>query len=91
MAPRSASSDDPHDILAAEAFAVGEGDRELHREPAHDVLAAEEFALPAPERHAVPPGYTPSGGRSGAGLGSKRGPIALTVLALLWLRRRRRR
>lgn len=40
----------PHDILAAEAFAMGEGDRGLHREPAHDVLAAEAFAMPAADR-----------------------------------------
>jgi hypothetical protein len=59
-------ADGPHDILAAEAFAVGAGDPGLHQEPAHDVLAADEFPVPAPQPHAVPPewqspGYTPGG------------------------------
>ncbi len=53
--------EEPHDVLAAEAFAVPAPDPELHHhgpvllpddptgdpEP-HDVLAAEEFAMPAP-------------------------------------------
>lgn len=47
---RRKDADPPHDILAAEAFALGEGDRDLHREPAHDVLAAEAFAMPAADR-----------------------------------------
>lgn len=34
----------PHDILAAEAFAVPAADPAL--EPPHDVLAADEFAVP---------------------------------------------
>jgi len=45
-----ADREPPHDILAAEAFALGESDPGLHREPAHDVLAAEAFAMPAPDR-----------------------------------------
>ena len=45
--------DPPHDILAAEAFALGENDPVLHREPAHDVLAAEAFALGAADRGRV--------------------------------------
>jgi hypothetical protein len=48
--PLSARGPEPHDILAAEAFAMGEGDPGLHREPAHDVLAAEAFAMPAADR-----------------------------------------
>jgi hypothetical protein len=52
--------DAPHDVLAAEEFAVGAGDPALHREPAHDVLAAEEFELPSadPSLH---PGPVPEG------------------------------
>jgi hypothetical protein len=47
---RERGSEPPHDILAAEAFAMGEGDPGLHRETAHDVLAAEAFAMPAADR-----------------------------------------
>ena len=51
----------PHDVLAAEAFAMPASDPELHHhgpialpedptgiEEPHDVLAAEEFPMPAP-------------------------------------------
>jgi len=41
----SSQPEPPHDVLAAEEFAVGTGDPRLHREPPHDVLAAEEFAV----------------------------------------------
>jgi hypothetical protein len=47
---RRQESEPPHDILAAEAFALGERDPGLHREPAHDILAAEAFAVPAADR-----------------------------------------
>jgi hypothetical protein len=63
QAPRIAPEDPPHDILAAEGFAVPAPDPGLHHhEPVvlppdptgipepHDVLAAEEFPIPA-----VPP------------------------------------
>jgi hypothetical protein len=68
---RSSREDAPHDILAAEEFAVPAPDPELHHhqpvelppdptgipEP-HDVLAAEEFPIPAvPAR---PAGTAPS-------------------------------
>ncbi|HET9720017.1 MAG TPA: hypothetical protein VFP55_08075 [Solirubrobacteraceae bacterium] len=52
---------EPHDILAAEAFAMGEGDPGLHREAAHDILAAEAFALPSADRgsrHTPPDEHT---------------------------------
>jgi hypothetical protein len=88
----------PHDILAAEAFAVGAPDPGLQREEAHDVLAADEFPVPAPQPHAVPPGW---GSAGGAGLGADpvegRRRISRVALAasaacgLLALRRRRRR
>ncbi len=47
----------PHDVLAAEMFAVPAPDPRLHAEPPHDVLAAEMFAVPAPDPrlHAEPP------------------------------------
>jgi hypothetical protein len=35
----------PHDVLAADAFALGAADPKLHEEPPHDILAAEAFAL----------------------------------------------
>jgi hypothetical protein len=56
--PRS-ETEKPHDVLAAEAFAVPAPDPDLHQEPVvppedplgveepHDVLAAEEFPMPA--------------------------------------------
>ncbi|HWD84274.1 MAG TPA: hypothetical protein VG321_00895 [Solirubrobacteraceae bacterium] len=47
---RERGSEPPHDILAAEAFAMGEGDPGLHHEAAHDILAAEAFAMPAADR-----------------------------------------
>jgi hypothetical protein len=54
--PRRDASDGPHDVLAAEEFAVGAGDASLHADPVHDVLAAEEFAVgaPAPALHPRP-------------------------------------
>ena len=49
--------DEPHDVLAAEEFAMpARGDYGLHlprdpRDEPHDVLAAEEFAMPSgPDR-----------------------------------------
>jgi hypothetical protein len=90
--------DPPHDVLAADEFAVPGHDPRLHHhgpvplptdptgiaEP-HDVLAAEEFAMPAPRY----------GGGEPYGLERRRqvsrGPavLALLLLALLFLRRRR--
>jgi hypothetical protein len=61
---RPQPADRPHDILAAEEFAMPTVDPELHHGPvrlpddpsgiaeAHDVLAAEEFAMPAPRPQA---------------------------------------
>lgn len=62
----------PHDVLAAEEFALPAPDPILHHSPVrlpedptgiaepHDVLAAEEFALPAPigMPGAVPGGHS---------------------------------
>jgi hypothetical protein len=89
--------DGAHDILAAEEFVVPAPDPALHHGPvdlpadptgiaeAHDVLAAEEFALPAPRAGAHEP--KPS---SGAPI-SRQAAVAAGVLALLVIRRLRRR
>jgi hypothetical protein len=73
----------PHDVLAAEAFAMPAPDPELHHhgpialpedptgiEGPHDVLAAEEFPMPAPR----PSGVTGVGtalARHAGGLGTR--------------------
>ena len=93
MAP---SEEKPHDVLAAEEYAVPAADPALHHGPVrlpddptgiaepHDVLAAEEFAMPAP-----PPGaHEPS-----SSVGAARGRTllvagALGLLAALRARRR---
>jgi hypothetical protein len=62
--PEPNASDEPHDVLAAEQFAMPapqaawhpEAPPQLPPEPnasdrPHDVLAAEEFAMPAPPPH----------------------------------------
>ena len=90
-----------HDVLAAEAFAMPAPDPRLHHGPVvlpddptgiaepHDVLAAEEFAMPS---------AWPS---SGSGVLTQRaessrrrqsaGAALLALMALRWIRRRRRR
>jgi hypothetical protein len=89
----------PHDILAAEAFALPAADPQLHRAPLalpedltgttepRDVLAAEEFAIPAPAGE--------SGSPSRGGGDRMRGPLAalgsLAVLAVFRRRARQRR
>jgi hypothetical protein len=62
--PEPNASDRPHDVLAAEQFAMPAPEAAWHRERPlelppephasdrpHDVLAAEEFAMPAPPPH----------------------------------------
>jgi hypothetical protein len=92
---RTATPEDVHDILAAEAFAVPEADPSIHPRPvvlpedptgileAHDILAAEEFAMPSVRPHVDPP---PS-----RGLLSGRSGLIVAGLLLLVIRRRRRR
>ena len=58
--PEPNASDEPHDVLAAEEFAMPAPEAARHGRPVqlppepnasdepHDVLAAEEFAMPAP-------------------------------------------
>jgi hypothetical protein len=63
MSRRDTRSDDAHDVLAADEFAMPASDPELHAraEPAHDVLAADEYGMPGadPDLHhrhvALPP------------------------------------
>ncbi|HEY1274444.1 MAG TPA: hypothetical protein VGF25_06025 [Thermoleophilaceae bacterium] len=55
--------DEPHDVLAAEEFGIGDRDNRFPPDPTgiqepHDVLAAEEFAMPAGSD-------TPAAGASG--------------------------
>jgi MYXO-CTERM domain-containing protein len=86
--PEDASGiDEPHDILAAEEFAVpmrspGDIPHDPIHEP-HDVLAAEEFAMPT---------GGVSGGDGAGGLDPRTlvPAIALVALALAFLLRRRR-
>jgi hypothetical protein len=81
--------DEPaHDVLAAEAFAVGEADPGLHGEPAHDVLAAEAFAVPAPAGSEPPGDAAPA--RRGAPAGALAGALA-GLLGLVLVHRHRRR
>jgi hypothetical protein len=101
MEENERNDEPPHDVLAAEAFAVGAGDPALHREPAHDVLAADEFPVPAAKPHAVPPEWqgTPASAPPLGQPAPRRRPprralaagiIACTALLLIRRRRRRR-
>jgi hypothetical protein len=47
--PKTPLDEPPHDVLAAEAFAVPAPDPGLLEAQARDVLAAEAFAVPAPD------------------------------------------
>ncbi len=87
-----------HDVLAAEAFAVPAPDPALRPGPLvlpedpsgiaepHDILAAEEFAMPA----ATPPPRTSGVARGESAWWLALGAAALTLLAVLRLRRRGR-
>ena len=96
MAGEPTVDEEPHDVLAAEAFAVPAADPELRQEPVvlpedpsgiaepHDILAAEEFAMPvarpAPETGGASPKGTVAAAAAVGGL-----------LALMRFRRRGRR
>ncbi len=100
--PEPNASEEAHDVLAAEEFAMpapeaawrDRGPLELPREPnaseeAHDVLAAEEFAMPAPPPHvAFASAPAPSHGPSRRGLAAAAAGIGAAVVALLHRRRR---
>jgi hypothetical protein len=50
MSEQTASpAEEPHDVLAADEFAMPAPDPRLGRQHAHDVLAAEEFGMPTPD------------------------------------------
>jgi hypothetical protein len=101
--PEPNASAEPHDVLAAEQFAMPAPEAawrpqrplELPPEPnasdePHDVLAAEEFAMPAPPPHvqfAAAPQPSRRTSRHFAGAAAAGLGAALAVL----LRRRRRR
>ena len=101
MPERRSREEPPHDILAAEAFAVPAPDPRLRPrhdlrlpgDPAgiaepHDILAAEEFAMPAPEPRSGGDG----GGRAGTpGRAGWASLVGAAAGLLLWRRRRRRR
>jgi hypothetical protein len=103
--PEPNASDEAHDVLAAEEFAMPAPEAawrdrrplELPPEPnasdePHDVLAAEEFAMPAPPPHvafASPP--TPSRGSSRRGLVAAAAGVGAALAALLHRRHRDRR
>jgi hypothetical protein len=83
---RRGSSEEPHDILAAEEFGIGTRDERFPVDPSgnedpHDVLAAEEFAMPAPG--GVPKAIAGRDFRAWM-------PLALAALVFLVLMRRRR-
>lgn len=94
------ASEQPHDVLAAEEFAMPAPEAALHRGPIvlpedpaggdepHDILAAEQFAMPAPVPHA--PFASPTTSSR-----SRKGAVGLLAAGLgaiaVVLRRRRTR
>lgn len=100
--PEPDASDQPHDVLAAEQFAMPapqaawhpEAPPQLPPEPnasdkPHDVLAAEEFAMPAPPPHVrFASAPEPSQRPSRRRLGAVAG---LGAALVVMLRRRRRK
>ncbi len=85
----------PHDVLAAEEFALPAPDPRLHHRPLqlpedptgiaepHDVLAAEEFALPAPISVSVGPaaGHSAARHRSLRVIAGASAALLATILA----------
>jgi hypothetical protein len=82
---RRQEEEKPHDVLAAEEFAIGTRESRMPPDPTgieepHDVLAAEEFAMPAgAEPHA----------KGGPGLRGWLPFILMAAVVLVWLARRR--
>jgi MYXO-CTERM domain-containing protein len=87
--PDPSGIEEPHDVLAAEEFAMPTRDERYpadptgNREP-HDVLAADEFAMPTPGTAAEPSEDEGSSLRIAL-------PLVALGLVLILLRRRRRR
>jgi hypothetical protein len=91
----------PHDVLAAEAFAMPAPDPELHHhgpiglpddptgiEEPHDVLAAEEFPMPAPRPSGVA-GVGTALARHAGGLGTRGLALAAGLVGALVIALRR--
>lgn len=86
---RTPADEPPHDVLAAEEFAMPAPDPALHHGPvtlpddpsgiseAHDVLAAEEFAMPAAVRET----FRSPGGGARAGTGRETSRLTIAALA----------
>ena len=95
------ASEQPHDVLAAEEFAMPAREAALHHGPIvlpedpaggdepHDILAAEQFAMPAPSARApfAPPAGSPRSRKGAAGMLA----AALGAIAVVLRRRRARR
>lgn len=101
--PEPNASDRPHDVLAAEQFAMPAPQAAWHAEPPlqlppepnasdepHDVLAAEEFAMPAPPPH-VRFASAPAPSRTPSGRQFAAAAAGLGAALAAILRRRRRR
>ncbi len=101
--PEPNASDEPHDVLAAEQFAMPAPEAAWHARPVelppepngseepHDVLAAEAFAMPAPPPHvAFASAPDPSRRPSRRHVTAVAAGIGTAVAALLHRRRRRR-
>jgi hypothetical protein len=100
--PEPNASDEPHDVLAAEQFAIPAPEAAWHAGPVqlppepnasdepHDVLAAEQFAMPAPPPHVeFASAPAPSGRPSRRHLGAAAAGVAAVLGALLHRHRRR--
>ena len=99
--PEPNASDEPHDVLAAEQFAMPAPEAAWRARPVqpppepnaseepHDVLAAEAFAMPAPPPH-VAFGSSPEPSRRPSRRGLTAAAAGLGVALAAILRRRRR-
>jgi hypothetical protein len=82
-------SEAPHDVLAAEEFAIPQPEPGVPHDPdprPHDVLAAEEFAMPAPGE-----GFGQKGRSGSLPWVAAAAGVALALFAKLRGRRRRPR
>jgi len=102
--PEPNASDEPHDVLAAEEFAIPAPEAAWHAGPVqlppepnasqepHDVLAAEEFAMPAPPPHvAFATTSEPSRKPSRRHVGAAIAGASAALVAIVHRRRRARR
>ncbi|HET6447725.1 MAG TPA: hypothetical protein VFG31_01350 [Conexibacter sp.] len=103
--PEPNASEEPHDVLAAEQFAMPAPQAAWHpeappslppepnaSEEPHDVLAAEAFAMPAPPPHVrFASAPAPSGRPSRRHVSAAAAGLGAALATLLRRRRRRRR